>query len=145
MGLYGASHGKRSKIAENLYEAETLDECCVAMRKTVWKQLKFNEDICNGWHLYVVEMCLRAGEQGILIASGSFDIRHLSYGNVDEKYMKTFKKLLVIYKERKWLATTCKTMPTNLGVFYLYEGIWKIKKALFGNIPIAYKIKKLLQ
>ncbi len=145
VGLYGASHGKRKKIAENLYEAETLDECCVAMHKTVWKRLKFNEDICNGWHLYVVELCLRAGEQGILIASGNFDIKHLSSGTVDEKYMKTFKKLLMIYKKKKWLATTCKVMPTNLAVFYLYYGIWKMKKALFGNLSMAYQIKKLLR
>ena len=145
VGLYGASHGKRKKIAENLYEAETLDECCVAMRKEVWQQLRFNEDVCNGWHLYVVEMCLRAGEQGLLIASGNFDIKHLSSGTVDEKYMKTFKELLVIYKKKKWIATTCKVMPTNLVVFYLYYGIWKMKKTLFGNLPMAYQIKKLLR
>lgn len=145
VGLYGASHGKRRKIAENLYEAETLDECCVAMHKTVWKQLKFNENLCNGWHLYVVELCLRAGEQGILIASGTFDIKHLSSGTVDEKYMKTFKELLVTYKKMKWIATTCKVMPTNLFVFYLYYGIWKMKKAIFGNLPMAYQIKKLLR
>lgn len=36
VGLYGASHGKCSKIAENLYEVENLDECCVAMHKEVW-------------------------------------------------------------------------------------------------------------
>lgn len=145
VGLYGASHGKRNKIAENLYEAETLDECCVAMHKEVWQQLRFNEDICNGWHLYVVELCLRAAEKGILIASGSFDIKHLSSGTVDQKYMQTFKNLIVIYKEKKWIATTCKTMPTNLLIFYIYYVIWKIKKSIFGNLPIVYKIKRLLQ
>lgn len=145
VGLYGASHGKRRKIAENLYEAETLDECCVAMHKTVWKQLKFNENLCNGWHLYVVELCLRASEQGVLIASGNFEINHLSSGTVDEKYMNTFKELLVTYKKKKWIATTCKVMPTNLFVFYLYYGIWKMKKAIFGNLPMAYQIKKLLR
>lgn len=54
LGLYGASHSKRRKINVDLYEAETLDECCVAIRKDVWQQLRFNEDVCNGWHLYVV-------------------------------------------------------------------------------------------
>lgn len=87
---------------------------------------------------------MRASEQRILIASGNFDIKHLSSGTVDEKYMKTFKELLVIYKKKKWIATTCKAMPTNLIVFYFYYGIWKIKKALFGNLPIAYQIKKVI-
>lgn len=144
MGLYGASHGKREKITENLFEAETLDECCVAMHKTVWERLKFNEDVCNGWHLYVVELCLRASEQEILIASGNFDIKHMSSGNVDEKYMKTFKELLVMYKGKRWIATTCKSMPTNLFVFYFYYEMWKMKKALFGNLSMVYQIKKLL-
>lgn len=145
VGLYGASHLKRRKIKENLYEAETLDECCIAMNTTLWKRLKFNEKICNGWHLYVVELCLRASAQGVLIASGNFDIKHFSSGTVDEKYMNTFKKLLVIYKEKKWIATTCKVMPTNILVFYLYYCLWKIKKSLFGNLPMVYQIKKLLQ
>lgn len=144
MGLYGTLHGKRNKIAENLLEAQTLDECCIEMRKTTWERFKFNEVVCDNWHLYAVELCLRAGEQNVLIASGSFNIKHLSYGNVDKRYMKTFKELLVIHKKKKWVATTCKTMPTNLVIFYLYYGIWNVKKAMFGNYPMAYRIKKLL-
>lgn len=145
VGLYGTSYRKRRKVAQNLYEAETLDEFCIAMDATLWRRLKFNEEICDSWHLYVVELCLKASEQGVMIASGSFDIKHLSSGTVDEKYMNTFKKLLVIYKKKKWIATTCKVMPTNLFVFYLYYSLWKVKKSLFGNLPMVYQIKKLLK
>ena len=144
IGLYGASHRKYGNVEKNLYEVETLDECCIAIQATVWRQLKFNEEICDGWHLYVVELCLRASGQGVLIASGKFDIKHLSTGTVDEQYMNTFKKLLVIYKNKKWIATTCKVMPTNLFVFYLYYSLWKMKKIMFGNLPIAYQFKKLI-
>lgn len=45
VGLYGASYGKRRKVAQNLYEAETLDECCIAMDATLWRRLKFNEEL----------------------------------------------------------------------------------------------------
>lgn len=145
VGLYGASYRKNRKVAQNLYEAETLNECCIAMDATLWRRLKFNEEICDSWHLYVVELCLRASEQGVMIASGSFDIKHLSSGRVDQKYMNLFKKSLVIYKKKKWIATTCKVMPTNLFVFYLYYSLRKVKKSLFGNLPMVYQIKKFLK
>lgn len=80
-----------------------------------------------------------------MIASGSFDIKHLSSGTVDQKYMNLFKKSLVIYKKKKWIATTYKVMPTNLFVFYLYYSLWKVKKSLFGNLPMVYQIKKFLK
>lgn len=35
VGLYGTSYRKRRKVAQNLYEAETLDECCIAMDATL--------------------------------------------------------------------------------------------------------------
>lgn len=145
VGIFGAARGKRKKITDNLYKAETLDECCVAMCRTVWKKLKFNEELCTGWHLYVVELCMRASNLGIISAYGFFDIKHLSSGTVDDMYMKTFKELLVIYKDKKWITTTCKVMPTNLFLFYLYYGIWKIKKCLFGNLPIMYQLKRISQ
>lgn len=38
IGLFGASHGKSRQVGENLWSAETLDECCIAMRKTIWQE-----------------------------------------------------------------------------------------------------------
>ena len=144
IGLYGASHRKYGNVEKNLYKVETLDEYWIAIQATVWRKLIFNEEICDGWHLYVVELCLRASGQGVLIASGKFNIKHLSTGTVDERYMNTFKKLLVIYKNKKWIATTCKVMPTNLFVFYSYYSLGKMKKIMFGNLPITYQFKKLI-
>lgn len=141
IGLFGASHGKSEALTTNLYSAQTLDECFIGMSKDVYSRLKFNEKLCDGWHLYAVEMCLRAKEKGILIATGSFNIKHLSSGNVDDNYMRTFKKLITEYKNAKWIATTCKSMPTKTALYNAYYFIWKLKKTLFGNANIAYKIK----
>lgn len=60
IGLYGASHRKYGNVEKNLYKVETLDEYCIAIQATVWRKSIFNEEICDGWHLYVVELCLRA-------------------------------------------------------------------------------------
>lgn len=143
VGLAGAFRGKRREVGPNLFFAETLDECCVAMQRSIWEQLRFDEAICDGWHLYMAEFCLRAAQAGVSSAYGNFDIIHLSTGNVDEQYMKTFKKLLVKYRDRKWITTTCKTMPANLFVFYMYLAVWRIKKRLLGNYSLAHRVKKL--
>lgn len=144
VGPFGASRHSPEKICGGLFKADTLDECCAAMHRKTWQRLQFNETLCDGWHLYVAEFCLRAAGEGITSAYGYFGIQHLSYGNVYEQYMCTFKKLLVKYRDRKWISTTCKTLPTNLVVYYLYYWMWKCKKILFGNFPLRYSAKTLL-
>lgn len=142
IGVFGAPAFKLA-YPDKLKSCETLDECCVAMRKSTWKRIAFNEDLCDGWHLYVVELCIRLRKYGGQVLSGDFDIMHLSTGNVDMAYMKTFKKLLVAYKEEKWIYTTCKSMPTNLMYYYCYYFVWKIKKILMGNYNFVYKVQSL--
>lgn len=141
IGLYGASHGKSEPIGKNLFRVETLDECCIAMKKSTWMKYRFNDLVCNSWHLYAVELCLRASEDEVLIVTGQFPITHLSMGAVDECYMKTYKQLLMKYKNHGWISTTCKSMPTNMIYYYAYYWAWKMKKILLGNFPLVGIIK----
>ena len=136
LGLYGNSRDIR-KINKNLIERQTLDECCVIMNKRTFTQLRFNEELCKGWHLYVVEFCIRLKRMGGTVASGNFDMKHDSIGNVDDNYMQTMKELLIAYKSEKSIYTTCKSFTTNMFLFYTYYCIWRIKKVLFGNYPIV--------
>lgn len=142
-GPCGAVHGGREKLPGGLYGVDTLDEYCIAMRRETWQRYRFDERLCDGWHLYAAELCLRVKETGGCIAEGHFPIRHLSIGNVDERYMRTFRALLKKYKSRKWICTTCKSMPTNMLAFYAYYFPWKIKKLLLGNYPLADRVKRL--
>lgn len=144
VGVFGASHKQKGYVGEFL-EQDSLDECCVAMTKKTWESFKFNASLCDGWHLYVVELCIRVRQAGGLVLSGNFDIRHLSTGNVDEAYMATYRRLLTWYKSEKWICTTCKSMPTNLLWFEVYYLLWKIKKRLFGNYNLSYKLKNLFR
>lgn len=143
IGLFGAARTKVNCV-QKLKVCETLDECCVAVTKATWEKIKFNEVLCDGWHLYVVEFCIRLRRIGGQVLSGAFDIVHLSSGNVDEAYMKTYKAILIQYKDEKWICTTCKTMPTNLLFFYCYYCLWKVKKILLGNYNLVYKIKQIV-
>ena len=143
VGLYGASR-KSIVFKDNYNIVDSLDECCIGMNRLIWEKYKFNESICDDWHLYSVELCIRAKLDGRLIVTGNFDISHLSVGNVNEAYMATFKKLIKEYKNIGWICTTCKSMPTNYFVFYTYYILWKIKKMLFNNYPLAEKVKSIL-
>ena len=139
VGLFGAA--RKNKTYNGYVVKETLDECCVAMHRDTWEQYPFNDVLCDGWHLYVVEQCLRIGSAGGRILSGEFAIKHLSTGNVDDAYMKTFKRLMDNYKEKKWIVTVCKSLPNNSAVFRGYWILWKIKKYFFGNYGLVYSIK----
>lgn len=80
VGLFGASHEYSVRNMNNFREVETLDECLVAMKKETWEKIKFNEQICDGWHLYVVEFCLRASQFGVVALEGNFkNITQLSH------------------------------------------------------------------
>lgn len=62
VGEYGAK--QKGEIYEAPYLCETVDECCFGMTCECFNRLRFNEEVCNGWHLYAVEMCLRGKDNG---------------------------------------------------------------------------------
>lgn len=141
LGLYGNAY-RPAKTNTQLNIADTLDECFVGMNKTLWEQYKFNTDICDGWHLYVVELCIRVRQKDCNVYFKDFSIKHLSSGTVNKAYMKTFRRLMCTYKNEKWICTTCKTMPNISAVYYLYYMMWIVKKTVLGNYPLMYKIQK---
>lgn len=141
VGLYGASR-KSNQFEDDLYIVDTLDECCIGMTRSMWEKYKFNESLCDNWHLYSVELCIRAKSDGKLIVTGNFDISHLSVGNVNEAYMATFKRLIKEYKNIGWVCTTCKSLPTNSFAFYCYYMPWKIKRIILGNYPLISILRK---
>lgn len=140
VGLYGASRSK-GVTYKGYSVKDTLDECCVAMHKDTWCRVPFNEELCDGWHLYAVEQCIRIGMEGGIVLSGNFRMEHLSSGNVDDSYMKTFKQLMDHYKTQKWIVTTCKSLPNNDFVYYIYLILWKVKKFFLGNIRLVFMIQ----
>lgn len=147
-GAYGAV---RPHQPESLYHGcpvvDSVDECCFAMSKDTWQWHPFDEEFCDGWHLYAVEACLWARCHGGTVVSGDgdgqFDIEHLSEGNMDNAYMRTFLRLMRRYRDLGYIATTCKSMPTSPLYFYLYFPLWRVKRKLMGNYPLMYKLKCL--
>ncbi len=58
-----SSTGKLVKVGthipDGMMECNTLDECFFGGHSEHFEAFPFNEDICNGWHLYAVEACLK--------------------------------------------------------------------------------------
>lgn len=143
VGAYGAK--QKGKIYETPYLCETVDECCFGMTRECFNRLRFNEVVCDGWHLYAVEMCLRGKDNGTRGGVYNPEIMHFSGGNVDLNYMKKFKQLLSIYHHQGYICTTCKSMPCKLFYYYVYFSIWSIKKKLLGNYPLVQTIKSIFE
>lgn len=87
----------------NITEVESVDECCFSVNRTVWRQLHFDEVVCNHWHLYAVELCYNAR---LKLASKiyvlPFEVYHkfdLSEGlYTDNKFISSYWKLLKKYR-----------------------------------------------
>ena len=144
VGLFGSKYNKK-EFNSKFNIVQTLDECIIAINKRIFERLKFNEELCDNWHLYVVELCLRAKKNNIKILEikDSSQILHKSIGKKKKKYMKDYLKIMKTYKDENYIATTCKSMPNNILYYYCYFFIWKIKKCIFGNYPLMVKLKKI--
>lgn len=96
--------------------AFTLDECLIACHQDCLKKVSFDEQICNGWHLYGADLCLQAqvdDELDVMVLP--MDVCHKSHGNADKSYFVTQKKVGRKYKKHfKYINTTNGYVYTNL-------------------------------
>lgn len=51
---------KYTKTIDRPTKAFVLDECLIACHKSCMQKLKFDEKLCDGWHLYGADLCLQA-------------------------------------------------------------------------------------
>lgn len=110
-------------------EVHTLDECLIGCSKNTF--LKFDEQACDNWHLYVVDLCLESKKQGIKILCIPSDIWHFSGGKINDGFYVTLKRLVKKHKNNyKYISTTCITVNTSLFALKgnVYVRHWKFKK-----------------
>lgn len=81
----------------------TIDECCFATSKTVYQKLKFDEYVCNHWHLYAVELCYNARRNEIPSYVMPDVIYHKKSDNsgmyTDKYFLKSLWRLVKKYKK----------------------------------------------
>ncbi|MBJ7879166.1 glycosyltransferase [Gelidibacter salicanalis] len=69
-------------------EVAVIDGCFISMRKTVWKQFKFNETQLHGFHMYDIDISVRVGKEFDIVVARSFEIEHLSDGVFNHVWYK---------------------------------------------------------
>ena len=76
-----------------------LDECLVAASSNFFKQMKFDETTCDGFHLYAHDLCYQCHLKGIEVKVIDLDMAHLSGGKLDSTFFDCLSKLCKKYKK----------------------------------------------
>lgn len=94
-------------------QVQTLDEQMLIVTRNIFDNLKFDEKICDGWHLYGVDFCLSIEKFGFKSYVLPLPFLHSSKGlnSMNEDYYLVLKKILRKHK-------TCKIIYTTCGVWY---------------------------
>lgn len=83
-----------------LRSVDSLDECFFCMNRETWEKHPFDEDICNDWHFYAVEMCMYAKSQSHNVYVANIPICHKSRtGTKTKGYFSTLIKLGEKYQQ----------------------------------------------
>jgi hypothetical protein len=131
---------------------QTLDECLIIIPKSIFNVLRFDDKVCDDWHLYGVDYCLSAKKMGFEVNAIPMNIYHLSTSATTNKtlwqviftlgvlpngYYKTLKKLLNKHKGyQKQIYTTSGNWNTSYPL--IFQRLWLLMKA-----GLIYPFRKL--
>ena len=95
-------------------EVFTLDECLIAAHRELFDEVRFDPVVCDGWHLYAVDLCLQCHLKGIRVLVYDANIIHLSGGNLNKSFYACESKLARKYRrDYKEICYTCGWTYTN--------------------------------
>lgn len=124
-----------TEFSEKQIEVSCVDEGCFGMKQSTWKMYKFDEKLCDNWHLYAVEMCLRARSEGHKVLVAPIQLHHFSYGHISDSYMNNMKLICRRYhKDFKYVWTTCYKVRTHPLYINILVFAWKLNRRIRGKI-----------
>jgi GT2 family glycosyltransferase len=86
---------------------QTLDECLVLIPNKLFKDIKFDEEVCDDWHLYTVDYSLSIQKIGYDVYVIPMFLYHRSKAySLSERYYDTLKKVLAKHHKNKVILTT---------------------------------------
>jgi hypothetical protein len=102
---------------------DTVDECAFFVPRGVFAELPFDEETCDGWHLYAVDYSLRVRASGRLAyvlplpvyhASGGAIVRVLGFPTLEAAYFRTLRRVIARHGAGAgFLYTTCGAWSTR--------------------------------
>jgi len=136
-------------------EVQTVDECLIIIPKSVFNKLRFDEKVCNDWHLYSVDYSLSIKKLGYNVFVIPKYIYHLSSGfkpigklertlrgPLQRSYYLSLKK--VLYKHKNYyekIYTTCGICKTTYPL--CFQRVQSIIKNRFALLLKKNMIKKV--
>lgn len=114
-------------------KVQTLDECILIVPNTIFDEFKFDEDVCDNWHLYAADYCLTAKKAGYDVYVIPLEGYHESpgYSFSEDQYYSTLKKLIKKHKkDYKWIFTSTGSWSTVYPLFFqiLYQKFYYFLK-----------------
>jgi len=123
---------------------QTLDECLIIVPRGVFDRLQFDEETCDGWHLYAVDYSLSVKMLGLnayvvpvnayhkgrwyLAASPSHSVSR-GGSRMQRDYYEVLKKVLKKHRDRyRVIFTTCGVWDTRIPVFLQRFDKWARSK-----------------
>ena len=109
---------------DNILEVESLDECCFGMRKELIDEIDwFDEDVCDGWHLYAAELCVRAKKHNKKIKVSPVECFHREEPSrgvrIDNSFLEIFKSIRNKHRDVNPLYSVSVVANTNNPKFAL--------------------------
>lgn len=102
--------------AELLMECDTLDECFFGGRTELFRKFPFDEELCNGWHLYCADRCLDIKRKGGHVWICGITMFHPSDGVIDRSFINTFMRTARKYRgDYRTIRTCCSSCRTGAG------------------------------
>lgn len=112
---------------------ETVDECLFIIKNEDKYINIFKELICDSWHMYAVEFCLRCRQLSEKVYVIPANIYHVSPGNsYDESYYTQLKKIAKKYKG-SFERINCTMGFWHTGFFSLWNQIRRRRKRDLKN------------
>ena len=104
-----------NRVTGDIEECDTVDECIFGGHTEHFRQYPFDEKVCNNWHLYAVEECLRTKAlSGGKVYCCDVPVFHLSSGTITPTFLYGFYKVCRKYAEYfPFIRTTCGAERTD--------------------------------
>lgn len=143
---------KYNKSFEKPVKVQTLDEQILIIPKNVFSRIKFDEKICDGWHLYGVDYSLSIKRFNIEPYVLPLPVQHRSPGSITKEYYKVLNRILKKHKKQEIIYTTCGSWYTNNLLNFLCLLILAVRSEIgklmgrnkVGAVPFLKQIRLLL-
>lgn len=128
-------HGSGGEMAgemefTGMTACDTLDECFFGGRTENFRRQPFDEAICDNWHLYGVERCLRARAQGHKVYVCDVALEHYSPGHINHAYNANFRRLAKNYAGQLQKITTLRTVCGSSKTDFWHRNLFYYKREL---------------